>query len=93
MIRTLISFGKWLESRFPEKVVVTQHDYNELNRRLLLVEEAAVHKEAVQALIKIIEEMKIEQNSFKASMGFVSKPVNEDIAAMLNGSFLSAENR
>jgi hypothetical protein len=30
MIRALVRFGKWLEARFPEKVVVTLRDYTVL---------------------------------------------------------------
>ncbi len=37
MTRLIIKLGKWLESRFPEKVIVTAQDYQNLNTELSLL--------------------------------------------------------
>lgn len=110
MIRLMVKLGKWLDSRFPEKVIVTTDQYLQLHaelgmlrsqvqdlsislntalERLSVVEANAVHKGAVSDLVLVVKELKDDYASFKASMGFVSKPAsNKEIEAMLNGEII-----
>lgn len=62
----------------------TQASLDKALSRLSVVESNAVHKGAVQELVKVVEELKTEQMSFKASLGFTPR-VNSEIQAMING--------
>jgi len=87
MIRLMVRFGKWLEARFPEKVVVTQQDYTALLNRISAIEQNAVHKGAVADLVGVVKKLDQDYNSFKVSMGFV--PEKKTLEAMLNGEVIS----
>lgn len=87
MLRLIVRLGKWLEVRFPEKVVVTQADYTDLLNRVSMVEQNAVHKGAVADLVKAVKAIKDEQDSFKTSMGFTPQK-GKVLEAMLNGQFI-----
>lgn len=119
MIRLLSQLVKWLEVRFPEKVVVLESDYRALHakvealesnladledfntklvkdygevvNRLIAIETAAVHKGAVQDLVKVVAEIKADLASFKTSIGFRTQASNDEIQAILNGSPISNE--
>lgn len=118
MIRALVSLGKWLDSRFPARVTVTEASYGELLakvteideafsifrtgltgmdlkldmalERLTKVETAAVHKGAVQDLVKVVAQLKEDYTSFKASQGFTPTEVTAEVRAMLNGQYIPA---
>jgi len=119
MIRLLVKLGKWLDSRFPAKVVVLESDYEALWRRVkglegelsLLRDEAkvherdisvavdrvggieakAVHKGAVQDLVRVVAELKADLASFKTSIGFRTQPVNDELQAVLNGEYINGQ--
>lgn len=110
MIRILVRFGKWLDSRFPAKVTLTEASFDllvsdlkhlqtkvdklgDLDRRLALVETSAVHKGAVQDLVKVVAQLKEDYSSFKASSGFVPTHVSPEIQAMLNGEYIPSEEK
>lgn len=55
MIRLLSKLVKWLESRFPEKVIVLESDYRELKSRVVELEiTLAAHSDLVSR-IELIE--------------------------------------
>lgn len=114
MIQLLIKLGKFLETRFPKKLVLTEAEYKDLidrtvkldaeigtvredgklNKqnldaaldRLAKVEASAVHKGAVADLVQVVKQLKDEQVSFKASMGFNRTPSQDaELQAVLNG--------
>ncbi len=112
MIRLLVKFGKWLDKRFPEKLVVKVDDYEALHteislirgqlndnglslhkalERLSVVENNAVHKQAVQDLIQAVKVLKDEYVSLKASLG-MNRIGDSSIRAMLNGEPLGDNN-
>lgn len=64
---------------------------NELERRLAVVEKNAVHKGAVQDMIKVVAELKADYTSFKASAGFTPVKVSPELQAMLNGEYIAPE--
>lgn len=115
MVRLISRFARWLESRFPEKLVVSREDYTHLRAsvnvveaevvmlkdeiaaltaRLGAVETAAVHKGAVQDVIRVVEAVKTDIVALKANLGW-SKPIVEgtekaqELAAMLNGELIN----
>ena len=111
--------GQFLQTRFPEKLVLTEDHYHELvnlvkgahtelaglhdkiremdslvakaYERLSVLETSAVHKDAVQAVVKHLQEAKEEVNKIKFSMG-IDRQVNPEIQAMLNGKVLGEQN-
>ncbi len=110
MIKRLKALVNWLESRFPEKVVVSAERYTQFaadvealadrvitvnsdllhhGERLSKIEAAAVHKEAVQDLIRVVKALQDDVTSLKTSLGF-NKMVQkqDDISAMLNGEVI-----
>ena len=84
MIKLLIKLGKWLESRFPEKVVVTPADYAALLERIDNLERNSVHKDAVKALVLAVKDVKDEFQTVKTGLG-LNSPKTSEILAMLNG--------
>ena len=87
MLKLIIKLGKYLENRFPERVVVTPADYAALLQRIAVVEQNAVHKGAVSDLVKAVKALKDDQDSFKASMGFTPQK-GQVLEAMLNGQMI-----
>src|SRR5689334_10678946 len=74
-----------------ERLKANVTSLNELERRLAAVEKNAVHKGAVQDVIKVVAELKADYTSFKASAGFTPVKVNPEIQAMLNGEYIAPE--
>ena len=91
MLKLIIKLGKYLERRFPERVVVTRSDYDALLLRLSAVEKSAVHVEAVRDVVKAVKALKDDHDSFKASMGFTPQK-GRILEAMLNGEIISGED-
>jgi len=91
VIRLLSRLVKWLESRFPEKVVVLESDYRALNMRLNRLEEqlkahasvAVSHEEAIAAAIQriaIVESSAVHKGAV-ADLVKVVAEVKTDFAA------------
>jgi hypothetical protein len=85
MIRLLVKLGHWLETRFPEKLEVSKVDYDMLIQRVMNLENAAVHKAAVQDVIKVVAQVKNDIASLKTSLGFSAGPEAAKIEAFLSG--------
>jgi len=99
MLRLLVSLGRWIDARFPERIEVTKLDYDALHARLGALEakledvqKAAVHKDAVRDVIAVVKQVKDDIQSFKTSLGF-NRPANPDLAAVLNGEYLNGDNQ
>lgn len=99
MIRLLVRLGKWLDSRFPAKVVVLESDYRELRERMsgmesqmLALRKEAVHKDAVKDLVLVVKSVKEDFQSLKTSLGFNARQVNPELSAVLNGEYLGDQN-
>ena len=100
MIQMLISLGKWLEQRFPKKILVSYSDYRavahqvntiipDLQSRLEIVENNAVHKEPVKLLVEEMAKLKAELVSLRAGLGITAGAISpESMEAMLNGVML-----
>ncbi len=119
MIKLLSKLVKWLEVRFPEKVILLESDYSALKQktealeaklkevengletqvqshaasidRISMIESSAVHKGAVQDLVKIVSDIKADLASFKTSIGFRTQVQNDELQAVFNGEHISHE--
>lgn len=98
MIRTIVRLGAWLDTRFPEKVVIKISDYKALlenicvlEMRLSAIEKASVHKDAVKDLVLVVKSVKDDFQSLKTSLGF-SRQANPELNAVLNGEYLGDQN-
>lgn len=98
MIRLMVKFGLWLDSRFPERMEVKKADYDALQARLEALEakleevqRAAVHKDAVRDVIAVVQKVKDDIASFKTSLGF-SRISNPDLSTFLNGEPIGVQN-
>jgi hypothetical protein len=90
VFRLLIKLGRWLDKRFPEKVVLTRAEIDALILRITAVEQNAVHKGAVSDLVLIVKQVKDEFASLKTSLG-MNRVGNDDIEAMLNGTPITGD--
>ena len=93
MLKLIIKLGKYLEKRFPERVVVTCEDYAALLNRIAVLEKSAVHVEAVREVVKAVKLLKDEHDSFKTAMGFRTGGVQPndkeaELQAVLNGEII-----
>lgn len=89
MIKRLKAVVTWLESRFPEKVMVKQADLDAIHARIAVVEASAVHKEAVQDLIAVVKALKDDVTALKVNLGWgKSTEKAAEIQAMLNGEII-----
>lgn len=98
MIRFLVKLGHWLDSRFPEKVVVTTasfeilvKDLRAVQTRLDRMEKEAVHKDAVKDLVLVVKSVKDDFQSLKTSLGFNTRQANPELNAVLNGEYLQGD--
>lgn len=98
MVRLLLTIAKWLDSRFPAKVVVLESDYQELKSRVVQLEtelagmrQVAVHKDAVRDVIEVVKKVKEDLQSFKTSLGF-NRTQTTDILASLNGEPIGSDS-
>lgn len=57
MIRMLVRFGQWLDSRFPAKLVVTQQQYEQLHTELSMLRSEV--KTASLSLDKALERLSV----------------------------------
>lgn len=122
MIRAIVRLGQWLDSRFPQKLVVTVASYADLNRqihsahvelasiqntlsditlslnktleRVSTLENAAVHKGAVQDVIVVVGKLKEELSALRFGLGMTAPVSSKDaeIKAILNGQPLGDES-
>lgn len=90
MVKLLIKLGKYLETRFPEKMQVTPEDYRELLSRIDNLEHSSVHKDAVKALVLKMKEMQDEFATVKTGLG-LNTPKVAELQAMLNGEAIGAQ--
>ena len=118
MIRLIVKLGHWLETRFPEKLLVKAEEYlalkeqmicnskemefarhevalaleklSTLEQRMTMVEQAAVHKGAVQDLVSIVKAVKDELQTLKTNIGFAN-PELAKIEAHFNGEPVSID--
>lgn len=67
MRQWLRSFVKWLDTRFPERVVVTQESYLRLESRVKTVEDIAARLAVAEDKLKKVD---TEINKFNVSLGF-----------------------
>lgn len=88
MIKLLIKLGKWLETRFPEKHVVTPAEYVALLERVANLEANSVHKDAVKDLVLVVKAVKDEFQTVKTGLG-LNSPKASELMAMLNGHPIS----
>jgi hypothetical protein len=91
MIRLLVKLGQWLEKRFPEKLEVSKVDYDTLIQRISNLESTAVHKNAVQDVIKVVAQVKNDVASLKTSLGFAGQAESSKIEAFLSGEPVSTQ--
>jgi hypothetical protein len=64
-----------------------------LEERILKIEQNAVHKEPVVALVNEMAKMKAELVSLRAGLGISASATSpEAMETMLNGSFISQES-
>jgi len=84
VIRLLVKLGKWLESRFPAKVIVLESDYQDLKSRLIALEQqleahASVAQLAEQNVTAVVDRIgKIEAAAVhKGAVGDLVKVVSE----------------
>ena len=101
MIRILVRFGRWLDQRFPEKLVVTTESYTSLQNDIqsckalisqvdLLVQRlSVVEKNAVHkdAVSDLIKAVKALKDEYVSLKASfgMSRIGDSDIRAMLNG--------
>jgi hypothetical protein len=91
MLRLIVKLGHWIETRFPEKLEVSKTEYDTLLQRVYNLEQTAVHKQAVQDVIKIIAQTKNDVASLKTSLGFSAGPEAAKIEAFLSGEPVNQE--
>lgn len=77
MIRLMVRMGKWLESRFPEKVVVTLRDWHSVQEELTIVR--AELKDNTLSLNTALERLSVVESSavHKGAVSDLVKVVKE----------------
>jgi hypothetical protein len=55
MFRVLIKLGKWLESRYPEKLIVTERDYLQLKQDIQLCKALLPQMDTVLQRLSVVE--------------------------------------
>lgn len=91
MVQMLIRFGKWLEARFPEKIVITVKHYEDLLARIANLEANSVHKDAVKILVLELKKVQDEFATVRTGLG-LNTPKAAEIQAMLNGQPIGEPN-
>ncbi len=61
MIRLLVKMGKWLETRFPEKVVVTAESYEQIHTELSMLRSEL--QEAQLSLSKSLDRLSVVESN------------------------------
>lgn len=84
----LAKLGKFLMTRFPEKVTVTPEAYMALLERIDNLEHNSVHKDAVKALVLKVKEVQDEFATVKTGLG-VNTARTDVVQALLNGHAIS----
>ncbi len=90
MVKMIIRFARWLETRFPEKMVVTPQEYQTLLQRVLFLETNSTHKDATKAVVLKMKDLQDEFATIKTGLG-LNNPKNMELMAMLNGQPISQE--
>lgn len=109
MIQLIVKLGKWLESRFPPKLLVLESDYRELKSRvdeladcnknisILITRMSAIEQSAAHTdAVKIIiaEMVKLKEEFTTLKTGLgLSRIQDADVQAMLNGMPVTPEDK
>lgn len=88
---SLASIGRWLQTRFPERKVVGDAEFNNLLLRIENLEKNSVHVDAVKALVMAVKDVKDEFATVRTGLG-LNSPKAAELQAMLNGQPIHEES-